>query len=188
MAKGLDIDFRTLGIAEVLQLHRLRVPPNQRPYAWTDDEVKQLFDDLADAFKSKSGATHYFLGTVVLNRTTDDGVFEVSDGQQRLATTAIFISAIRDVLEAKGKNEKLTAEKYTRSYLIEYGVDMRGLKRSPQDDSGGSIHAQTRPDRRHEPRAIAGDGGIGRCTKHQRPEHVHGPQPRLGQFRAGHSP
>src|SRR5204863_6337891 len=112
--------FRTLGIAEVLQLHRLRVPPNQRPYAWTDDEVKQLFDDLADAFKSKSGATHYFLGTVVLNRTTDDGVFEVSDGQQRLATTAIFISAIRDVLEAKGKNEKLTAEKYTRSYLIEY--------------------------------------------------------------------
>ena len=55
----------------------------------------------------------------MLNRTETD-VREVSDGQQRLATTCIFIAAIRYYLENKGKGEKLTAEKYTRNHLIEY--------------------------------------------------------------------
>src|SRR5206468_2883259 len=79
--------------------------------------VKTLFDDWSDAYKIKSKQKHYFLGTIVLNRTTDDEVLEVSDGQQRLATTAIFIAAIRDALAAAGKSERLTADKYTSAYL-----------------------------------------------------------------------
>lgn len=155
MAKGLDIDFKSIGIAEVLQLHRLRVPPNQRPYAWEAKEhVQQLFDDLADAFKAK-GATHYFLGTIVLNRTSEDGVFEVSDGQQRLATTAIFISAIRDALEKKGKNEKLAAEKYTRNYLIEYeelvGDWSPKIQLNTQDNALFKGRILVSPDNRDDP-------------------------------------
>jgi hypothetical protein len=116
----LDIELKSLGIAKVLQQYRLRVPPYQRPYAWRDEHVRQLFDDWADAYAVKTKTPHYFLGTIVLNRTSDADVFEVSDGQQRLATTSIFLAAIRDILEGGSKSEKTTAEKYTRNFLTEY--------------------------------------------------------------------
>jgi hypothetical protein len=119
MAKEYDIDLKPAGIAEVLKQHPLRVPPNQRSYAWRDEHINQLFDDLADAF-SKKGKHPYFLGAIVLNRTADADTLEVSDGQQRLATTAALIAAIRDVLETGNKTEKLTADKYTRTFLIEF--------------------------------------------------------------------
>jgi Protein of unknown function DUF262/Protein of unknown function (DUF1524) len=120
MAKEFDIDLKPAGIAEVLRQHQLRVPPNQRSYAWRKEHIEQLFDDLADAF-TKKGKKHYFLGTIVLNRTGDSDILEVSDGQQRLATTATFIAAIRDILEGGGnKSEKVTADKYTHTYLIEF--------------------------------------------------------------------
>jgi uncharacterized protein with ParB-like and HNH nuclease domain len=115
----LDIDLKSFGIAKVLQQYRLRVPPYQRAYAWRDEHVKQLFDDWGDAYTADK-TKHYFLGTIVLNRTTDDEIVEISDGQQRLATTAIFIAAIRDFLEDGVKTQKTTAEKYTRNYLIEF--------------------------------------------------------------------
>jgi hypothetical protein len=116
----LDIDLKSLGIAKVLQQYRLRVPPYQRPYAWRDEHVNQLFDDLADAYTTKGKINHYFLGTIVLNRTSEHDLYEVSDGQQRLATTSIFIAAIRDLLEKGNKSERTTSDKYTRNFLIEF--------------------------------------------------------------------
>lgn len=74
----------------------------------------------------------------VLNKTADADVLEVSDGQQRLATTAIFIAAIRDILEAGGNSATTTAEKYTRNYFIEYeeleGDWSERLKLNTQDN------------------------------------------------------
>ena len=117
MTAILDIDLKSAGIAHVLHQHRLRVPPYQRPYAWEAEHIKTLFDDWADAYKMKSKQKHYFMGTIVLHKTPDFDVLEVSDGQQRLATTAIFIAAIRDVLSSAGRSERTTAEKYTNNYL-----------------------------------------------------------------------
>ena len=71
----LDIDLKSLGIAKVLQQYRLRVPPYQRPYAWRDEHVNQLFDDLADAYTTKEKSNHYFLGTIVLNRTSEHDLY-----------------------------------------------------------------------------------------------------------------
>jgi hypothetical protein len=135
----LDIDLKSSGIAKVLQLHRLRVPPYQRPYAWRDEHVNTLFDDWSDAYKIKSKEKHYFLGTIVLNRTPNSEILEVSDGQQRLATTAMFIAAIRDVLSEGGQQQKTTAEKYTSAYLTGFeeleGDWVSKLQLNTQDNS-----------------------------------------------------
>jgi hypothetical protein len=109
------LSFEERGIADALAQRSLRVPLNQRPYAWTDDEVQTLFDDLYRAFID--GAPIYFLGTIVLTRGNNKQ-WEVADGQQRLATTSILIAAVRDYLLELGDDDGAT--KYQSTYLLDY--------------------------------------------------------------------
>jgi len=117
------ITFQEWGIAHVLAERQLHVPVNQRPYAWGEEEVGRLLQDLTKAFNDNEEI--YFLGTIVLTRNVERQ-WEVADGQQRLATTAILISAIRDVLIELGDNEG--AAKYESDYLIEYDPRSRELR------------------------------------------------------------
>ena len=97
-----QIAFQQCGLGSVLKHNQLVVPANQREYSWTERQVVQLFQDFAKAIAD--GEPGYFLGTIVtIPRTT--GNLEVVDGQQRLATTAILLAAVRDYL--KGKEEVL---------------------------------------------------------------------------------
>ena len=89
-----QMEFERLGIGSVLRRYRLFVPPNQREYAWTEREVSTLFRDYGRAVEERSS---YFLGTVV-TISRPDGMLEVVDGQQRLATTSLLLTAIRDYL------------------------------------------------------------------------------------------
>jgi hypothetical protein len=86
------------GIGEILKQHRLRVPPRQRDYSWTEKEVTTLFQDLKNAMNDEKTEA-YFLGTIV---TIPDasGTLEVIDGQQRLATITILLCNIRRYLLA----------------------------------------------------------------------------------------
>ena len=93
-----EIGFAQLGLASILKQHQLSVPPNQREYSWTEREVKTLLHDFAKAISEGDGS--YFLGTIVTIPRRDH-VLEVVDGQQRLATTAILLSAFRDYLKTQ---------------------------------------------------------------------------------------
>ncbi|MGD9711482.1 MAG: DUF262 domain-containing protein [Thermomicrobiales bacterium] len=95
------IKFDPKGIGNVLVHGRLRVPLNQREYSWEETHVRDLFQDLAGAIESDKT---YFLGTIVLTRG-DDEIPEVTDGQQRLATTTILLAAIRDWFYRQGEME-----------------------------------------------------------------------------------
>lgn len=110
-----QIGFEQLGLGNVLKQNQLVVPPNQREYSWTDKEITTLLQDFAKAIAD--GERGYFLGTVVTIPHAD-GVLEVVDGQQRLATTAILLSAIRDYLRAK---EPIIAESIDNEFLT--GID-----------------------------------------------------------------
>ena len=83
------------GLASILKLHKLVVPPNQRDYSWTEREVTTLLRDFARSIKGDDPT--YFMGTIVAIRKGGD-VLEVVDGQQRLATTAVLLAEIRDYL------------------------------------------------------------------------------------------
>jgi hypothetical protein len=82
------------GIARLLQEGRFIVPSHQRDFAWGDDDVKQLFDDVMDALEKKIDS--YFLGLLVFLYSGNS--YTILDGQQRLATTVIIFAAIRDWL------------------------------------------------------------------------------------------
>jgi Protein of unknown function DUF262/Protein of unknown function (DUF1524) len=86
------IGFEHKGIGAVLSQNRLIVPLNQREYSWEEKNIRELFQDFANAIDNNN---IYFLGTIVLTRGESDYP-EVSDGQQRLATTSVLLAAIRD--------------------------------------------------------------------------------------------
>ena len=119
-----QIAFQQLGLGSVLKQYRLTVPPNQREYAWTDREVMQLCRDFAKAISD--GEPGYFLGTIV-TIPRPDGTLEVVDGQQRLATTAILLAAIRDYLIGK---EDVIVEAIDNDFLT--GIDRQRRARVPK--------------------------------------------------------
>lgn len=118
------MELTELGLGGVLKLFRLRVPPNQREYSWREVHVQQLFDDLARAVMENAD---YFLGAVVTIPQDDDWL-EVVDGQQRLATTAIFLAAIRDYLVSI--DEKMLVESINNEFLT--GIVRSQRMRAPK--------------------------------------------------------
>lgn len=108
-----EIKFEYKGIGDFIKQNRLVVPPNQREYSWEAEHVDALFTDFANAIASDPNAT-YFLGTIVLTNADDDTA-EVSDGQQRLATTTILLAAIRDHFFRNGDAKRATT--IERDYL-----------------------------------------------------------------------
>lgn len=170
---SLGIALSEAGIGSVLNQNRLRVPPNQRSYAWEESHIKTLLQDLSNAIASESNT--YFLGTIVLSKTSDR--FEVADGQQRLATSAILISAIRDHLFAGGVNEREAANKYTQNYLLEFdelsGEHQPKLTLNTEDNDffvRNALLAPDNPDRgkakREHPSHVRISEAIRLCREH----------------------
>ncbi|MFC1916513.1 DUF262 domain-containing protein [Chloroflexota bacterium] len=117
-------NFEILGIGSVLKRHQLAVPANQREYRWGERQVQQLFQDYAKAFDDDSS---HFLGTVV-TITQANGALEIVDGQQRLATTAIFLATMRDYLETI--KEVVLVESINSEFLT--GIDRTRRERVPR--------------------------------------------------------
>lgn len=113
MAKS-EINFEQKGIGAILSHNRLVVPLNQREYSWERDHAQELFQDFSNALTKNEGS--YFLGTIVLTKAGGEHP-EVSDGQQRLATTSILIAAIRDYFFQQNDfiRANAIADKYLRT-------------------------------------------------------------------------
>ena len=95
----LGLNSIVLNVAAVLTRKQLKVPRYQRPYTWTEREVRELIQDLWRAHKRS--ATFYFIGQIVLVK--NHGKLEVSDGQQRLATLTMMLAYARDRLHGRAK-------------------------------------------------------------------------------------
>jgi hypothetical protein len=102
-----QIGFEQLGIGSVLRSFWLQVPLHQREYSWTEREVTALFHDINKAILDE--APEYFLGSVV-TIPKEGQVLEVVDGQQRLATTAILLAAIRNYLRGRKEDELIVQD------------------------------------------------------------------------------
>jgi len=68
-----------------------RVPRFQRDYSWGEEEWDDLWQDILGTVKEGGEPAHY-MGYLVL-QSTDDKVFDVIDGQQRLTTLSIIVLA-----------------------------------------------------------------------------------------------
>jgi uncharacterized protein with ParB-like and HNH nuclease domain len=115
----IKIDLR--GIASILKDKNSFVPKYQRSYAWKEENVEHFLQDIGTAINN--GASEYFLGSVVISEK-EEGRPEIVDGQQRLATTMILLSAIRDYFFLLGTDEgKERAQMIFSEYLAKKDLD-----------------------------------------------------------------
>src|SRR5262245_60772150 len=119
----------------------------QRPYAWEERQLGDLWDDL-----DLLGRGHHYAGTVVL-RSTDEpneitssgeelATFEVVDGQQRLTTCLLLLDRLRRRLGLLSRNGEKGVEGIDET-AVQLGqlvmVSIGGVRR-PRLRLGNGLH------------------------------------------------
>ncbi|MDT8862131.1 DUF262 domain-containing protein [Alkalihalobacillus sp. MEB130] len=98
------------------------IPIYQRTYSWTRKQCAQLWTDI-ERLSSDENLSAHFLGSIVyvekgLYHVTSVPQLLVIDGQQRLTTLSLILSAFAEVLDEKSKTcESITAKK-VRNYFL----------------------------------------------------------------------
>lgn len=99
----------SLSVLELFSGASYEIPAFQRDYAWTKDQIDQLWQDIQSCMDNPSSA--HFLGPMVVIPTGKQGNdYLVVDGQQRLTTLQILISLIRDKWHELDPGKKQTDE------------------------------------------------------------------------------
>jgi len=81
------------------------VPRNQRNYVWQEKNWAELWNDVL--FTSENEQSAHFIGSVVLmDNGEKEGIqyYDIIDGQQRITTLLLFVSAIMQVYKEKNEN------------------------------------------------------------------------------------
>lgn len=94
------IEVNKSSIKELLMTgikEKFLIPEYQRPYAWTDEQVITLFDDLKE-YTNNQNESSYFLGCIV-SFTNENKEQEIIDGQQRIITLLLLLRAIHKKLQ-----------------------------------------------------------------------------------------
>ena len=101
------------------------IPVYQRTYSWTEQECRQLCDDVLRNGTDGNIQMH-FIGSIVYVEYGFSQVFhrtslQVIDGQQRLATVLLFLSALAETLNMKGQEsfDEFPALKTHNRYLVD---------------------------------------------------------------------
>lgn len=123
------IDAKEKSIRDVFHRdYAFSVPAYQRPYSWGTEQAKTLLGDLVAAsanFKVGMEAnlvTPYFLGSIVVIKQENHPEAQVIDGQQRLTTLALLLSALR-TLFADNKRKATFGE-----LVLEQGEPLMGTQ------------------------------------------------------------
>ena len=124
---GTSIQSTCLSINELFN-NFYKVPTYQREYVWKEVQIEQFLHDVYvplenSDFDSKK-ADEYFIGSMVVC-PTESKVFEVIDGQQRLTTIVLLLSAIRNYFKNLDKAPSSSIENL--------------LKNTYTDDNGEEI-------------------------------------------------
>ncbi|GHR65057.1 hypothetical protein JP0103_13020 [Helicobacter pylori] len=108
------------------QKNQLVIPIYQRVYSWEKKQCKELLDDIVKAGGSNQIKGH-FIGSIlyVLDGIThSDNILLIVDGQQRLTTITLLLTALRDRLNDEYEFlEKFSHQKIQNDYLINSDKD-----------------------------------------------------------------
>ncbi len=100
------------------------IPIYQRTYSWTEKECRQLWDDII-----KTGAnptvTAHFVGSIVyiekgLSNLTSEEPMLVIDGQQRLTTLTLLLTALARALELQEEGKREPVEGFSPRKIRNY--------------------------------------------------------------------
>ena len=102
-----------------------RIPDYQRPYSWGKEQAAELLADILDAAE-RSPEEPYFLGSIVLVKSSESPEADVIDGQQRLTTLTILFAMLRELTDDPGLSNNLQA------LIVELGNIALGLEQKPR--------------------------------------------------------
>jgi len=121
----IPIESKTRTIQTCFQQCLYQVPNFQRPYSWGEDQLEDFWHDVVLA------QGDFFFGSTVTwvseKRELFNDTYSIIDGQQRLTTSAIILSVIRDALlqisKSTGGVDKVSAAARsqadaTQKYLV----------------------------------------------------------------------
>ncbi len=98
------------------------IPGYQRPYSWGNDQAQELLDDLLTALETApeqlGDAVPYFLGSIVLIKNEASPDATVVDGQQRLTTLTLLLSAIRATINDGAVQAGITKRIYEHGDVV----------------------------------------------------------------------
>jgi uncharacterized protein with ParB-like and HNH nuclease domain len=113
-------DKRTIGELLSMTTPAIVVPDWQRSYSWQMSQIETFWHDLMDfseRYPDKNiNGKEYFFGSIVIVRTSEHQHL-LLDGQQRVATSAILLSVIRDYLK---RYKEDAAHRVQSRYLIDF--------------------------------------------------------------------
>ncbi|MBI3585249.1 MAG: DUF262 domain-containing protein [Nitrospinae bacterium] len=123
-----NIKFDIQGIGKLIKDYSLSVPPYQREYKWEEIHIRELITDIHNSISTSD--KEYFLGTVVLSEKQNTKELEIVDGQQRITTIVIFLSAVRDFFYDKHEQKKGNSfkEKFISNYNTRSDENVSKLK------------------------------------------------------------
>lgn len=79
-----EIQANIITVGNLLRVNNLCIPPYQRPYRWTENNVRQLLEDVQQSMNA--GKKNYRIGSVILYNNKKENTLDIVDGQQRLTT------------------------------------------------------------------------------------------------------
>lgn len=115
----MELHAYTRTIADLFSVNKKYVVPRfQREYSWTNEEVNYLYKDIISNISLDGNDLkneEYFIGSLVLVGEDTSTEFQIVDGQQRLTTITIFLSALVESLKSIG--EQGQAEALYNNYI-----------------------------------------------------------------------
>lgn len=98
----------TKTIQDILSVNKEYVIPRfQREYSWRNNQLEELWDDVVDnvvVTEAGLSTSEYFIGSLVMVGDDKDSKLEIVDGQQRLTTITILLSALVEAFKAIGED------------------------------------------------------------------------------------
>ncbi len=83
-------------IKQVLETGYYNIPRFQRPYSWEKEHINEFWNDTV-----MGSEIDYFIGSFVVYKT-NQGLYGIVDGQQRLTTLTMILCSIRDCYIGEG--------------------------------------------------------------------------------------
>lgn len=108
---------QTVSIAKTFEYY-YQVPEYQRGYVWDEEKITEFLGAIVDDFKDSS-EQGYFIGAAVFEDTEIPNKYYVVDGQQRLTSVFIIISAAYNILKEHDfdkANLDSVCEEFLRKY------------------------------------------------------------------------
>ena len=88
----MKVEAHDMLVENLLRKGKFIIPDYQREYDWEDEHINELLEDIDETPIDEN----YFIGHMVFEGVFNGFEFKVVDGQQRITTLTILLSAIRD--------------------------------------------------------------------------------------------